>query len=223
MLKKFNQGASKAVYNICTCDESWIYSYDPETKQQSTVWVFQDEPNPTNVVRGRSTSKQMVACFFGIMGHVATVPLEHCRTVNSEWYTTICLAGVFEKLREKSKKRRIILLHDNASCHRSAVTMQFLMEQNIELMTHPPYSPDLAPNDFFCSRTSRKNYVGDGILHLKKLLMHSKPMFYKYLHQSGKNALKIGSIACKSVSNFMENILKNNKTDLVFICSYFHP
>ncbi|GBP93087.1 hypothetical protein EVAR_63369_1 [Eumeta japonica] len=24
--------------------ESWIYTYDPKAKQQSTVWVFQDEP-----------------------------------------------------------------------------------------------------------------------------------------------------------------------------------
>ncbi|GBP46406.1 hypothetical protein EVAR_36389_1 [Eumeta japonica] len=31
------------------CDESWIYAYDPETKQQSTVWVFQDELNPTKM------------------------------------------------------------------------------------------------------------------------------------------------------------------------------
>lgn len=160
MLKKFAQGASKAVYNICTGDESWIYSYDPETKQQSTVWVFQDEPNPTKVVRGRSTSKQMVACFFGITGHVATVPLEHRRTVNSEWYTTICLPEVFEKLREKSKKRRIILHHDNASCHRSAETMQFLTGQNIELMGHPPYSPDLAPNDFFLFPNIKKKLRG---------------------------------------------------------------
>ena len=64
MLKKYNRGASKAVYNIYTGDESWIYAYEPESKQQSTVWVFQDEPNPTKVVRARSTSKQMVACFF---------------------------------------------------------------------------------------------------------------------------------------------------------------
>ena len=84
MLKKYNGGASKDVYKIVTGDESWIYAYEPETKQQSTVWVFQDEPNPTKVVRARSTSKQMVACFFGKTGHVATVPLEERRTVNSE-------------------------------------------------------------------------------------------------------------------------------------------
>ncbi|GFT44493.1 HTH_48 domain-containing protein [Nephila pilipes] len=84
MLEKYIQGTSKAVYNIYTGDESWIYAYEPETKQQSTVWVFQDEAKPTKVVRGRSTSKQMIACFFSINGHVATVALEQSRTVNSE-------------------------------------------------------------------------------------------------------------------------------------------
>jgi hypothetical protein len=35
--EKFNQGRSKFVCNIVTGDETWIYAYDPETKQQSTV------------------------------------------------------------------------------------------------------------------------------------------------------------------------------------------
>ena len=65
MLEKCDRGASKDVYKIVTDDELWIYAYEPETKQQSTVWVFEDEPNPTKVVLGRSTLKQMVACFFG--------------------------------------------------------------------------------------------------------------------------------------------------------------
>ena len=149
MLKKFHRGASKDVYKIVTGDESWIYAYEPETKQQSTVWVFQDEPNPTKVVRARSTSKQMVACFFGINGHAATVPLEERRTVNSEWYTTICLLEVFGEMRKTNRRRRIIFHHDNASSHTSAQTSAFLSTENIELMGHPPYSPDLAPNDFF--------------------------------------------------------------------------
>ena len=149
MLKKYNRGASNAVYNIYTGDESWIYAYEPETKQQSTVWVFQDESNPTKVVRARSTSKQMVACFFGKTGHVATVPLEQRRTVNSEWYTTICLPEVFEEIRKTNRRKRIILHHDNASSHTSRQTTAYLTGQNIEIMGHPPYSPDLAPNDFF--------------------------------------------------------------------------
>lgn len=58
MLKKFNRGASKSVYNIVTGDETWIYSYKPENKRQSAVWVFRDEPKPTKVVRSRSTTKK---------------------------------------------------------------------------------------------------------------------------------------------------------------------
>ena len=63
---------SKDVYYINTAHESWFYPIEAETKQQSTVWVFHDEQNSTKVVRSRSTSKQMVACFFAITSHMAT-------------------------------------------------------------------------------------------------------------------------------------------------------
>ena len=33
MLQKYDSGASKYIYDI-------VYAYDPENKQQSTVWVF---------------------------------------------------------------------------------------------------------------------------------------------------------------------------------------
>ena len=135
--------ASKHVYDVVT------YAYEPESKQQSTVWVFQDEQSPTKVVRARRSSKQMVACFFRKTGHVATVPLVQRRTINSEWYTIICLPEVFGKVRKTNCRRRIIFQQDNASSHTSAQTRDFLRTDNIELMGHPAYSPDLAPNDFF--------------------------------------------------------------------------
>ena len=85
MLQKYDRSASKHVYDIVAGDETWIYAYEPESsKQQSTVWVFQDKPNPTKDTRAWSTSKQMIACFFGKTEHVAIVPLEQRRTVNSE-------------------------------------------------------------------------------------------------------------------------------------------
>ena len=56
MLQKHDRGASKLVYDI-------VAGYEPESKQQPTVWVFQGESNPTKVARIRSTSKQMIACF----------------------------------------------------------------------------------------------------------------------------------------------------------------
>ncbi|CAH2001023.1 unnamed protein product [Acanthoscelides obtectus] len=44
----------------------------------------------------------------------------------------------------------VIILHqDNASSHTAQETRQYLTEENVELLDHPPYSPDLSPNDFF--------------------------------------------------------------------------
>ena len=45
MLEKFNRDQSNLVYNIVTGDETWIYSYEPESKQQSTVWYFKMNRN----------------------------------------------------------------------------------------------------------------------------------------------------------------------------------
>ena len=103
MLKKFNRRRSNLVYNIVTEGETWIYLYELESKQQSTVWIFQNELKPTKVVRSRSAAKQMIACFFGYTGHVTTVALEDRRT---DWYTTICLPEVINELRRTNRNRR---------------------------------------------------------------------------------------------------------------------
>jgi len=58
---------------------------------------------------------------------------------------TIFLPEVRNELRRINRNRRIILHHNNASCH----TIDFLSNNNTELMTHCPYSSDLSPNDFF--------------------------------------------------------------------------
>jgi len=160
-LKKYDRGASHAVYNIYTGDETWIYAYEPETKQQSTVWMFEGEDNPTKVARTKSTSKKMVATFFGISGHIATIPVEGRRTVNSEWYTTVCLPEVFSRIRKINRRRRIILHHDNASSHTSSETTEYLYAKNVELMGHPAYSPDLAPADFYLFPTIKKKLRGE--------------------------------------------------------------
>ncbi|CAH1966315.1 unnamed protein product [Acanthoscelides obtectus] len=148
-LDRFNSGISKNVYSIVSGDESLIYCYEPENKRQSAVWVFQGEEKPTKVIRSRSVSKKMVAKFVSKAGHIATIPLNEQRTVTADWYTTIFLPKVITELRKINPERRIILYQDNASSHRSQKTRQYLTEENVELLDHPPYSPDLSPNDFF--------------------------------------------------------------------------
>uniref|UniRef100_A0A182RL81 HTH_48 domain-containing protein n=1 Tax=Anopheles funestus TaxID=62324 RepID=A0A182RL81_ANOFN len=52
--------------------------------------------------------------------HVAT---EQRRTINSEWYATICLLEIFGEVRKTNNRRRFILHHDNASSHTLAQTI----------------------------------------------------------------------------------------------------
>lgn len=149
MLKKFNSGLSNGVFDIVTGDETWIYCYEPETKRQSAVWVFPDEDTPTKVKKGRSVEKKMIACFFGRSGHYATVALENKRTVTADWYVESCLPIVIEKVKERRPGSKVLLHHDNAPAHSAKKTKQFLVTKKVETMSHPPYSPDLAPCDFY--------------------------------------------------------------------------
>ena len=71
-----------------------------------------------------STLKPMVACFFGKTDHVATVPLEQCCTINSEWYCNIYL----EKFETTN--------------HCSQWQCAFLTGQNVERWVA------IAPNDY---------------------------------------------------------------------------
>lgn len=152
MLKKFDHGRSRLVETIATGDESWIYQFDPLTKQQSQVWMFANEDAPTKARRSRSVGKQMVASFFGKSGHLSTTVLEQQRTVTSHWYTTQALPNLFAAVRQhrpKTGMRDLLLHHDNAPAHTAAATLDFLAENGVRLLSHPPYSPDLAPCDFF--------------------------------------------------------------------------
>ncbi|CAH1966094.1 unnamed protein product [Acanthoscelides obtectus] len=106
---------------------------------RSAVWVFQGEEKPTKAV----------ATFVPKAGHIATIPLNEQRTVTADWYTTICLPKVIIDPRKINPERRIILHQNNASSHTAQKTRQYLTEENVELLDHPRYSPDLSPNDFF--------------------------------------------------------------------------
>ena len=102
----------------------------------------------TKVKRKRSVGKKMVATFFSTSAHPATVVLEDQRTVTAKWYTEVWLPQVFSKNQKKRPRtglRGILLHHDNASSHTANATIAFPEKTPVKLMTHPAYSPDLAP------------------------------------------------------------------------------
>ena len=99
-----------------------------------------------------SAKKIVVAVFFNKSGFFHVVPLEKGKTINAEWYTTVCLNSVFEKYTENKPAtllRKVLFHHDNASSHTAIKTVEFLAEKKVQQLPHPPYSPDLSPADYF--------------------------------------------------------------------------
>ena len=119
----------------------------------------------------------MVACFFGITGHVTTAPLEHRRIVHSVWYTTICLPKVCVEIRKTNKRRRTIVHNDNARPCISAQTSAFWTVQIVAL-TWPRMTS-------FYSSIQAKN-VND-CRRQKMLLKRSKTMFWGVFQPEWKN------------------------------------
>ena len=163
VLKKINGGRSPRVWDIVTGDETWVYQYDSETKQQSAVWIFLDENPPVKLKRNRGASKQTIACFFEKFDLAATIPLEVRKTITADLYANHCLLKVFQawcKRRPRTGVRGLQLHHDNASAHTAAVTQDFLATNDVEVVTHPPYSPDIAPCDWFLFPSVKRQLKG---------------------------------------------------------------
>ena len=143
MLQKFDGGRSERVRDIVTGNETFVYQYDPETKQQSSVWLFPSEIPPLKFKSPRSTFKQMIAVFFK-SDHVVSVPLQERKLVNAEWYINICLTKVFEAWtahRPNNGARCLLLYHDNACAHTAAATLDVLEVNRVQLVIQTSYSP----------------------------------------------------------------------------------
>jgi transposase len=64
---------------------------------------------------------------------------------------------VLERLRKRVQRVR----KDNAPAHTALSIRKFLVKKNISTLPHPPYSPDLAPCDFYLfPKLKLKTYVG---------------------------------------------------------------
>ena len=88
---------------------------------------------------------------------------EDRRTVTADWYVHACLPKVLEVWCQRRPKTELISLflpRDNASAHTAATMVDFLNQNEVQLLSHPPYSPDLTPCDFFLFPEVRKQLKG---------------------------------------------------------------
>ncbi|UYV75705.1 EPM2AIP1 [Cordylochernes scorpioides] len=137
---------------VITGDEAWAYGYDVETKAQSSQWKLPHELRPKKARQVRSNVKVLLTVFFDCRGVVHHEFLPQGRTVNKEYYLQV-MSNLREAIRQKRpdlwKNKNWLLHHDNAPAHTSLLVRDFLAKNNTLMMPQPPYSPDLAPCDFF--------------------------------------------------------------------------
>ena len=99
----------------------------------------------------RSHVKVMLTVFFDSEGVVHYEFLTQGRTVNKEYYLEV-MQSLREAVRRKRpdawQENRWMLQHDNEPSHSSFIVRD-LAKHAMTVLPQPPYSPDLAPADFF--------------------------------------------------------------------------
>ena len=137
---------------LVTCNERWIYCYDPETKRQSSQWKHAGSPRPKEARQNKSSNKLLMIPFFDSTGMIYMHWVPTGQTVNKEYYV--------EDLREFRKrfrrKRRALFKsdqwhfhQDNSPVHKSILVTDYLTKMGIKTVLHSTYRPDLAPCDFW--------------------------------------------------------------------------
>jgi len=146
-------GANNFLRQCITMDECWIY-WDNGGVFGNRSWRGAgDQPIPS-VKRTLSKRKHMVSIFWDCKGLLLMEVLPMNTSINSQYYCEQ-LDKLKESLREKRRRlinsgaHNIHFLHDNASSHTANVSQQKLQQLGFTVLPHPPYSPDIAPSDYF--------------------------------------------------------------------------
>ena len=96
--------------------------------------------------------------------------LEHYQkrgtAVNSGWYCEMLTERLKPAIRSKRRgllSKGAVLLHNNARPHTAAHTAETLRKLKFGVIAHPPYSPDLAPSDYYMFAPFKEAFKGPSI------------------------------------------------------------
>jgi len=74
---------------LVTMDETWLYHYDTETKQQSVEWQHSGSPRPKKFRVQKSAGKVLALIFWDQDGIVLIDYLPKGQTINSKYYSSL--------------------------------------------------------------------------------------------------------------------------------------
>ena len=88
-LRRFAKEGDHFLNRIITTDETWLFYYDPETKQQSSQWKSCDSPPPKKASMSKSMGKHMFIVFFDINGVLLSHAVPKGQSVNAAYYSKV--------------------------------------------------------------------------------------------------------------------------------------
>lgn len=151
LLERFKQDEKDFLRRFITVDVTWIHYYIHETEEQSKQWIAEGEPNPKKAKIHSSAEKIMATVFWDSCGILFIDYLENGKTITGNYYASLLdqLKREIAQKRPHLNKKKVLFHQDSGLFQTSTVAMAKINELQFDLIDHPPYSPDLAPSDFF--------------------------------------------------------------------------
>ena len=101
----------------------------------------------------------MLTIFWNSRGIVHMDFADRRERLNSEYYCSQIRAA--RQAIRKPRNQNLHLLHDNAPIHTAAMSDTAILDSDFHVLPHPPYSPDLAPSDFYLFRHLKHHLRGN--------------------------------------------------------------
>ena len=90
----------------------------------------------------------MIPVVWNPHGFVVIDSLPKGEKFTSRYYISNILSQLIP-IANESRKRKIVIHADNARPHSAKTVKYFVDLNNMKVAPHPPYSPDIAPSDFY--------------------------------------------------------------------------
>ena len=144
---------------LLTSDESWFLHYNPHPAR----WATSSEEAGQKARPTQTKEKCLIVVTWSFTGFLHVTVLPQGTTYTSEYVVSKLIPEVDAAVRVKRPMiglSRSKLHWDNARSHTSAATRNELDARGVTVLAHPPYSPDLAPSDFFLFGHPKRQLLG---------------------------------------------------------------
>ena len=120
-------------------DETWLYHYCPETKQQSMEWRHSGSPRPKEFRVQKSAGEVLASIFWDQDGILLIDYLPKGQTINAEYHLPL-LVQLKDILKDKlhgKVTKSVLFLQDSAPAHWALATQKTVAYLGFQCLDHP--------------------------------------------------------------------------------------